>query len=200
MSLTTYPISLPATPGTVSITIKKRTVVALASSPFSLTSQAQVWPGQQWFADLVLPKMKKASAEPWVAAFASLNGQEGSLLIGDTANKAPAGSAAGSWTCSGATTAGLYTFAITGGTGTFNPGDWIQLGSGSTARLYKVISHAAGNLTVWPSLRAAYAGGSALTYTPAQGRFMLAKEPEYTIGRDHIYSFGVISLMEDLRP
>lgn len=87
----TYPISLPTAPTARSITLRKRSVVALGVSPFSLVSQAQVSGGQQWSGVLSLPPMLRASAEPWLAALISLNGQEGSFLAGDTANLLPRG-------------------------------------------------------------------------------------------------------------
>jgi hypothetical protein len=208
MSLTSYPIAIPATPGTASITIRKQSVVAVATSPFSLSSQSQTWAGQIWYADISLPRMARANGETWAAALSSLNGKEGSLLIGDTANKTPRGIGTGTPLVNGGGQSG-YTLNTKGWTasktGIMKAGDWLQLGAGATARLYKVIfdanSDAGGlaSLTVWPQLRSSPADSAAITIAPAQGKFMLAKEPEWTIGADHIYTFSPINLVEDLR-
>jgi len=208
MSLTTYPISLPASPGIVTNTIRKLTVVARTTSPFSLAVQTQVWPGQMWLSDLVLPRMTRANGEAWASAFASLNGAEGSLLIGDTANKTPRGVATGTPVVNGASQSG-YNLNTRGWsnsiTGILKAGDWVQLGTGATARLYKNIfdvnSGGTGlaTLTLWPSLRSSPADGEALTLAPARGKFCIVKEPEYSIGPDHVYTFSTIQLMEDLR-
>lgn len=91
MPAATYPISFPSTPGAVQNTIRPMSVVAFMESPFSLAAQAQIWPGQRWEATVQLPKMTRANGEKWAAALTSLNGKEGSFLIGDTGNKTPQG-------------------------------------------------------------------------------------------------------------
>lgn len=203
-----YPISLPTSPTARSITIRKRSVVGLDASPFTLQAQSYTWSGQLWLADVQLPPMVRASAEPWVAALASLNGREGSFLLGDTANLTPRGVGTGTPLVNGASQTG-YDLVTAGWTisqtGILKAGDWLQLGTGSTARLYKVIvdanSDGLGNatLTLWPKLRSSPADNAALTVSSPKGRFMLAQEVEWDIDEMKVYGLN-FQAVEDLRP
>lgn len=204
-----YPISLPASPTARSITIRQRSVVAVDASSFTLQAQSYAWSGQMWMADVQLPPMTRANAEAWAAALASLNGREGSFLLGDTANTSPRGTATGTPLVNGAGQTG-YDLATDGWTpnitGILRAGDWLQLGSGSTARLYKVMQDANSNgtgqatLTLWPRLRSSPADNAAITVSSPKGRFMLAMDgAEWSIDEAKIYGLS-FTAMEDLRP
>lgn len=204
----TFPLSLPSSPTSRIITVRKRSAVGMASSPFTYQSQAYVWSGQMWMADITLPPMTRAQAEPWVAALSSLNGREGSFLLGDTANLLPRGTATGTPLVKGAGQAGktLLTDGWTAGvTGILKAGDWIQLGTGSTARLYKnltdVNSNGSGEATLdlWPNLRSSPGDNAALTISSPMGRFMLAEDIEWSIDEMKIYGLS-FQAVEDLRP
>lgn len=90
----TYPISLPLRPAPKGLVIKKKSAISGSSSPSSFVSQTYVWPGQMWALEANWPPGKRATMEPLIAALSSLNGMEGSVLLGDTANLNPRGSAA----------------------------------------------------------------------------------------------------------
>lgn len=203
-----YPISLPSSPTARSITIRKRSVVGVDASPFTLQAQSYTWPGQIWMAEVQLPPMLRASAEAWVAALVSLNGAEGSFLLGDTANTSPRGVGTGTPLVNGGSQTGydLVTDGWTAGqTGIMKAGDWLQLGSGSTARLYKVMADAnsdgSGNatLTLWPKLRSSPADNAAITVSSPKGRFMLAQDIEWNIDELKVYGLS-FQAVEDLRP
>lgn len=204
-----FPLTLPTSPTARSITLRKRSAVALAASPFSYQSQAYVWSGQMWIAEVSLPPMTRAQAEPWVALLASLNGREGSFLLGDTANLAPRGAGTGTPLVNGASQAGaaLVTDGWTAGvTGILKAGDWLQLGSGSSARLYKVLADVNSNgsgqatLDIWPKLRSSPADNAAITISSPMGRFMLADDIDWTIDEQKIYAGFGFQAVEDLRP
>lgn len=203
-----YPITLPSSPTLRGITIRKRSVVGMDSSPFTLQQQSYAWRGQLWLASCRLPPMARASAEAWVAALVSLNGQEGSFLLGDTANTSPRGAGTGTPLVKGGGQTGydLVTDGWTAGvTGILKAGDWLQLGSGSTAHLYKVMSDANSNgsgeatLTLWPALRSSPADNAALVVSSPKGRFMLAQDVEWDIDEMKVYGLS-FEAMEDLRP
>lgn len=161
-----------------------------------------------WMADINLPRMTRAQAEPWVAALLSLNGREGSFLLGDTANKTARGTATGVPLVKGAsqTGASLITDGWTAGvTGILKAGDWFQLGAGTTARLYKVLVDANSNgsgeatLDIWPKLRSSPADNAALVVSSPMGRFMLANNIDWSV--DHAKAYGLsFQAVEDLRP
>jgi len=146
---TTFPISLPTT-GTKRIRIAQAAVVGVGQSPFTLEQQVQRRQGQSWILDVSYPPMIRATAEALHAALCSLNGREGTFLFGDSASKTPRGTATGTPLVKGASQTGED--LITDGwtiniTGILKAGDWIQLGTGSTSRLYKVLGDANSNGT-----------------------------------------------------
>ena len=216
MSVTTYPLAFPTVgggaTGIVDITITPVSLVGLTESTFSLAGQGQVWPGQRWQLEMNLPQMIKAKGEQWASWITALNWKEGCFLAGDSANKSPRGVGTGTPVVNGSGQSGynLVTRGWTASTpGILLKGDWIQLGTGYSARLYKVMfdvnSDSSGNatLTIWPQLRTQPNDGDAITIAPAQGRFMLGgtKRPTWSIkGAAHIYTFSTITAYEDLRP
>lgn len=159
--------------------------------------------------DVTLPPMKRADAEAWVAALVSLNGREGNFLFGDPANTSPRGVGTGTPLVNGGSQTGydLITDGWTAGqTAIMAAGDWIQLGSGSTSRLYKVISDVnsdgGGNatLTLWPKLRNSPSNNDAITVSSPRGRFMLADNlTDWSIDVASIYGIS-FRAVEDLRP
>lgn len=204
----TYPLSLPTSPTSQVITLRKHSVGAKGISPFSLVSQVQMGGGQCWSGSVVLPRMTRAQAEPWIAKLVSLNGVEGSFLAGDSANKLPRGVATGTPLVKGGGQTGydLITDGWTSGvTGILKAGDWVQLGSGSSAKLYKNIvdvnSNGSGEatLTLWPRITSAPADNAALVISSPMGKFMLAQDVEWNIDPGKIYSTG-FEIIQDLRP
>ena len=208
----TYPIALTSLRTPRSVVIRKRSVVGSQSSSFTLQPQVYAWSGQLWEAEVTLPPMKRAEAEAWIAALISMNGREGSMLLGpDYANQSPRGIGTGTPLVNGAGQTGYD--LITDGwtlnqTGIMKAGDWFQLGSGTSARLYKVMADAnssglgtgGATLTIWPKLRSIPADNDPLTITSPKGRFMLSSnETEWAIDQASFYglSFGA---SEDLRP
>jgi hypothetical protein len=178
-----YPLTPPTTPGNQRIAFKPCTVVTQAASVFTGQQQIFAWPGQWWEAEITLPPMKDAQAEPWLAFFLSLNGAEGTFWLGDSVLKAPQGTAAGSWTVGAAASAGTTTLPITGGSGTFSAGDWVQVGN----YLHKVMKVNAGSLDVFPRLPISYASGAALTITAAKGQFRLMDVVSWGVGDAKIF-------------
>jgi len=170
MSLS-YPLTPPAALHVAKLTISARSVVGVAESPFTYEQQIYAHPGQAWSLDVSCPPMERANAEQVVAFLLALNGRQGTFTIGDSAYTTPRGSFAGSATCNGTQTARGSTLTLAGHTGTLAVGDWLQI---STA-LYKVVQvNSAGSVDVFPRLRSAYAGGTAITTTSPKGVFRLA--------------------------
>lgn len=202
-----FPISLPSSPTARRITIRPRSAVAGDSSGFTLQSQTYAWRGQRLEAEVQLPPMTRADAAAWVAALVSLNGQEGSFLLGDTSATTPRGVATGTPLVKGAGQTGTDLITdgwTTGVTGILKAGDWIQLGSGSTARLHLVLADADSDglgdatLVLWPALRSSPADNAALTITAAKGLFQLAGPIEWSVDEMRLYGLS-FPAVEDLR-
>jgi len=202
---TTFPVSLPTT-GTRTITIRQQSVVAVASSPYTLERQVQRHQGQVWNLDVEYAPLARAEAEALVAALCSLNGREGTFLFGDSANKAPRGTATGTPVVNGGSQTGedISTRGWTASvTGILKAGDWVQFGTGSTARLHKVLADTNSNgsgvatLTLWPRVRTAWADGSAIVTTFPKGNFALTTDgQDWSVDVAHRYGlkFSAVSI------
>jgi len=126
-----------------------------------------------------------------------MNGQYGTFLLGDPANTAPRGVGTGTPLVKGGSQTGdsLITDGWTNSTtGILKAGDWIQLGSGSSSRLHKVLddvnSDSGGNatLTIWPSLRSSPADNAVITVNSPKGQWRLAtNEMQYSIDEASVY-------------
>lgn len=194
-----YPISLPAAFAVARSTIRANNTVGESVSPFTAEQQLYVHQGQWWEAEVSLPPMVRADAEDVMGAFLSLCGKEGSFLL-PAPNAAVRGVGGGTPVVDGASQTGLV-LAVRGGpnstTGWIKAGDWIQLGSGSSTRLHKVLADANTNgsgvtsLEIWPRLRSSPADGATITIANCKGLFQLsANRIEYDIGPAMIYGFS----------
>lgn len=193
----TYPVSFPASIGFANLNIRARTVVGVNASPFTGQQQVYKHQGQWWEAEVSLPPMKRADAEQVIAFLLKMNGQYGTFLLGDKANPSTRGVGTGTPLVNGASQTGdeLITDGWTiSTTGILKAGDWIQLGTGSTTRLYKVLddvnSDGSGNATIniFPNLRSSPDDDAALTVSNTQGLWRLvSNETEYSIDNMSIY-------------
>jgi hypothetical protein len=177
-------------------------VVGVSQSPFTAVQQVYRYSGQFWEADITLPPMKRADAEYWISFLLKLNGPFGTFLMGDPNGATARGVATGTPLVNGAGQTGneLVTDGwTTSTTGILKAGDYIQLGTGATSRLYKVLddvnSDGSGNatLTVWPDLRSAPADNAAITVSNTKTTFRLnSAQTSWDINEATIYglTFG----------
>lgn len=170
-----YPLTLPTVTGIRNVDFRAVNAVAYSASPFTFAGQAHAYPGQMWQAEITLPAMNRSAAETWISFLLSLRGQFGTFLLGDPRGCAPRGTAT-SATITG--TAGSGSVSVTM-SGTLLAGDYIQLGTGSTAALHKVLQDktGSGTLEIWPALRVNRSGASA-TLTNAKGLFRLSSNEQ----------------------
>jgi len=190
-----YPVSTPTDIGIADIQLSATNAVAVSKSPFTFATQVHAYSGEMWSASVTIPTVRKDLAEPWVAFLLSLRGQYGTFLLGDPNRTSPQGTAT-SATITGSLGDRSVTVAMTG---TLKAGDYLQLGSGSSARLHKVLVDKSGNgtLEIWPALRANYSSASA-TLTNAKGVFRLASNStQWGIGSSSAYSIQ-FDAMEDI--
>ena len=205
----TYPLTFP-TSGVASINLMARNVIGSTSSPFNLKQQIHKHAGQRLEADISLPPMKRAQAEVWISFFMKLYGSYGTFTMGDPNAATPRGTAAstaGTPVVNGASQTG-DTLNIDGlptsETGYLLAGDYIQLGTGTSAQLYKVLddvdTNASGEaaLTIWPDLRSSPSDGATVVVSSAVGLFRLGTNvTDWQINQAGFYSmtFGAIEAL-----
>jgi hypothetical protein len=184
-----YPLSLPSTINAGQLTFRQRNVTVASRSPFTLHEQVIAQAGQAWEVDVKLPPgMQRDVAQDWVGFLASLRGNVGTFLLGDANATAPLGSVSGSPTFIG--NEGALGGSVTM-TGTLKRGDYIQLGTGSDARLHMVLKDASGSdsLDLWPSLRADYSSAP-LIVTDTVGVFRKS-DALTTYNINEVLSYGI---------
>ena len=166
-----YPLNTPTTIGIESIELRAVNAVAVSQSPFTYKQQVISHQGQIWSASVSIPSVRRDLAADWKAMLVALKGSVGTFLLGDPDYATPRGTVSGTPTLSG--TAGDSTVSITM-TGTLLAGDYIQLGTGSAARLHQVLVDQSGNgnLEIWPDLRSTYSGETVI-YSSPKGVFRL---------------------------
>jgi len=178
----TYPLTFPTHTGIASVRMRMIRASVLSMSPFTFAQQTLQHSGQRWEADISLPPMDKARAKAWIGWLASLNGYQGTFLMGDPDGALPMGTAGGTPLVNGAGQTGstlTVDGASAGSTGWLLAGDYFQLGSGSTSTLHMVTQDAdadgSGNVTleIFPEIRTAQDDDAALTIINPKGLFRL---------------------------
>ncbi len=196
-----FPLSLPVSPNFAEIEIQQNSTVAVTADPYSGTQEVQVYDGQWWDAKINLPTLNNEQSRVWDSFFGKLNGREGTFLLGDPARRVPFGTASitpGVPIVDGAHAARTNVLAFTGApaskTGWLLSGSHIQVGGGSTARLFKVLDDVdtdglgTGSILIWPRLREALTGGEAITLSDPKGVFRLSVNQSSMARRPGVFS------------
>ena len=167
-----YPLTLPAFRAR-NFTLGITPVVAVSASPFTGQQQVYEWPGVTWRASFDVIAKGRAEWSVLNTFIASLRGRLGTVLIYPYQGVRPRGTTltSGVTVATGGAAAQARSLNLSGmGSGrTLLAGDFLQLGTGSTARLHQVVENAtadgSGNatVTVEPPLRTSYSSGSAVT-------------------------------------
>lgn len=196
----TYPLSLPDSTSLQEIEFTQNSIVGVTQSRFTGAQQVQAHDGKWWTVRAALIPKSRDDAEDWVGFFVSLNGPEGTFLFGDPHGTTPRGSASsapGTPLVMGASQTGdqlVVDGCPNDATNYLKRGDWIQLGSSSSARLYRVTEDATTNgsgevtLEIWPDLRSSPGNNDAVTVSSAVGLFRLTEPHKYRIDSEHFYA------------
>jgi hypothetical protein len=192
----TYPLTMPASPAPNRSSLRIIRVSALSQSPFSGRQQVVQWPSALWQAEISLPPMRRDKAGPWQAFILSLAGRTGTFLMGDPDAKTPRGTARSGVAVNGAGQTGNVLNVRGMVNTTLLKGDYIQVGSGSTARLHMVVNDHGGGpggvtpLEIEPPLKFSPADGAAVVVVNAVGLWrMSASDPGWDSDAASIYGF-----------
>ena len=183
-----YPLATPTTIGIESIELRAVNAVAVSQSPFTYKQQIVSHGGQKWEASVNIPSVHRDKAAEWKAMLVGLKGQQGTFLLGDPDYATPQGTVS-SCVLSGDAGDDNATVVMTG---TLKAGDYIQLGSGSGAKLHQVLLDQSGNGTIqiWPSLRSTYSNATVVFNSP-KGVFRLATNmTSWSINNASIYGIS----------
>ena len=195
----TYPLSLPTSIGMANIEFTATNVVAVSQSPFTLEQQILQYPGQSWSVNVTLPAQQRDLMEPWIAFLLSLQGPVGTFVLGDPNGKTPLGVGGGTPLVNGGSQTG-NSLNIDGcpisTTNWLKAGDYVQVRTGSSRTLHKVLTNVTTNasgqatLDIWPKLRSAPADNASVVITNAAGIFRLST-PQTTWSIDNATKYGI---------
>lgn len=192
-----YPLALPASVSTRRVVFKQRSAVGVAQSPWDYSMQMQPHAGQAWIASVEYPMLTEAQAEEMEAFLLSLNGMEGTFLLGDPLRTEPRGTASGAPLVMGGGQTGraLATDGWTASeSGVLLAGDYFQLQN----RLYRVLQDVDADgdgeavLDIFPRLRESPADNDTLLLNNCVGTFRLASNENVImdVGPDRYYSLS----------
>ncbi len=158
-------MAIPVLPLTLVSSLERRLVtsVAEARSPFTGTSQIQDWGASWWEYQIEMAVTQGANARRLSAFFTALGGLRGRFLFPDPSIEVPLG--AGDPYVTEAQVSGAPKLQTAGWGQGLRAGDFFQLGSGATTRLYQLTEDVAplgseAALQFVPSLRAAVQVGT----------------------------------------
>lgn len=179
----TYPLNFPDGTGVEGITLSAANAVAISRSPFTFQAQTQDYGGKMWKASVSIPPLPRWQAEEWISFLLKLKGQRGTFLMGDPNAKTGRGALTGTPLVNGSGQSG-GTLNIDGAPANTSfwcrYGDYIQLGTGSNARLHKILnnggSNASGQVTldIWPDLRSSPADNDPVIVSNTVGLWRLS--------------------------
>lgn len=192
-----YPLTIPSN-GWLKANFQANNIVGMSKSPFTYQQQVYEWPGEYLAADVSLPPLNQSQAEAWINFLTALRGTLGTFLIGDPIKTAPAGVATGTPVVQGVQTSMSKTLNTKGWThdvtGILKAGDWIQVGTGTSQRIYKVLTDANSDssgyatLDIWPSLREGVSDNQPITISNTNGCFRLvANDRQWTVDNAKLY-------------
>jgi len=189
----TYPLSFPASLYPTSMMLTPSDAVARAASPFTYQEQVQRHQGQQWLLTLEYSNVNAVLLDNFAAFLMRLKGPYGTFLFNDPTKTSPRGIGTGAPLVDGSAQSGDYLNTkgwTPGTTGIMKAGDYIQLGSSGTARLYRLTADAnsdssgKASLEIWPQIRqypAAPSDNDAIVVSSPSGRFRLDKSTGWKI-------------------
>lgn len=190
-----FPITLPAD-ASRSVDWSMLDAVGVGESPYTFSQEVFEHPGKRWGIEVQLAPMKRADAEEWVVALASLRGRRGTFYFSDPLGATGRGAFGGTPLIKGAGQIGgtiLIDGASNNITNWIRKGDWIQIGTGLHKSLTDANSNGSGEVTLelWPGPRVAPGDNDPVTVSGAKGIFRLtSNERRYNTGLAQIYGIA----------
>jgi hypothetical protein len=178
----TYPLDFPTTFGVSQFTIDLVKAVSVTESPFSFAQQVQEHPGEAWEISFVMNLLNREQAETYNSFLLRLAGRVGTFTMTIPGSEEPRGVATGTPLVNGASQTGrdLNIDGVTASTtGIYKAGDFIQLGTGSSTKLHKILKDVDSNgsgeatLELAPKIITAPADNASIVTSNPKGLFRL---------------------------
>jgi hypothetical protein len=182
-----YPVSVPNQADIAEMTLVMENRVGISESPFTFEQQVFQHQGQRWGITVTLNPLSRLRAAEWRAWLTSLMGAYGTFLMGDPLGVQPSGSGGGTPKVRVGSQSGnaldIYA-ASTSVNSWLLPGDYLQVGSQSTAHFHRVLSRVTTNasgaalIDVWPRVRSFPTSGSSVFVQSTVGLWRLVPDSQ----------------------
>lgn len=176
----TYPITFPTTFGVSDFNIGIVHAVGSAESIFTYEEQVQVHQGEKWDISFSINLLSRDNAEEYNTFILKLRGKTGTFLFTPPGQETTRGTFTGTLQVSGSNQTGEE-LVVQGlgasATNELKQGDFIQLGTGASSRLHKILDTPTSNgsglatLNIAPKIVTAPSNGSTVVYENPQGLF-----------------------------
>lgn len=198
----TYPLSFP-TIGIVQSAFRFHPIIGESTSIFTGASQVYRHQGEWWEGEVKFRAMNHVQVGQVKAFLTSLRGKYGTFLYGDPdyLARGPNGALGGTPLVNGSVGQGvniLPTKGWTPFTTVLKKGDYIQLGSGSTARLHMITQDADTDsigdvdLDIEPRTRTTYIDNAVITTSAPKCIMRLSENPvEWSANQSSIYEVSI---------
>lgn len=184
-------------PGCVSkVTWMPQSAVGRVVSPWTLQSQTVTFGGKCWSARIEFAGGPQGAVDNVAGTLLALNGGEHDFWMGPLGlSQDPEGVPAVSGNSQTGTA--LVTDGWTANTNV-DAGKWFSLGDYLYRTTNSGNADANGECTIaiWPALRSSPADGSNLDFTTPQCKFLLTKDPEWTVGQSGMIEAITIDAIE----
>lgn len=175
-----FPVTCPTTLKPSAVRWSSVTAVTISRSQTSYQTTKYEYDGEAWQIEVSYPPLTRAEAAPFHAFLASLRGQNGTFLFGDTLLGTPQGTATGTPRVNGANqnkSKELVTDGWSNNTLVLKAGDFFQVDNSLYMVLADVTSNGSGQATIdiFPKARV-HADNALLVTTNPKGVFRLATD------------------------
>ena len=193
MAILTYPTSI--LPEVQDFGIKYNTQVS--TSTINGVTQRVEMPGARWMGSMSFRDLTPQDAATLKTFLLELRGSSGEFFFGDLSHTSPFNTVTGSPTIAAASTARII--RVTLSSGSFSPGDYIQIGADDQRELKMVISSSlvggsTYDLTIEPMIRRTDYVGLSVVYTNPKGVFFLTESDQArwsTRSKAHIQDMSI---------
>lgn len=190
-----FPVTCPTTLAPNVVRWSTTSVVAMMTSPTTYQVTQYEYDGEMWLVDVSYPSLTRAEAAPFFAFLASLRGQNGTFLFGDTLLGTSLGTPTGTPLVKGGSQARSKVLASDGwtpSTTVLKAGDFIQIDYRLYMVLADVTSDGSGNasIDIFPRLRAHLDNASIITSSP-KGLFRLTNDQQVVVEAGNNQFFNI---------
>lgn len=181
----TYPVTCPTALAPNSVRWRAIKSNSVGQNPMSFQTTIYEYDGEMWGVEVSYPSLTREEAAPFFGFLASLRGEAGTFLFGDTLLNAPLGAGGGTPKVNGAGQAGNKTLVTDGwpnSTLVLKTGDFFSIDNRLYMSLTDITSNGSGAATIdiFPAART-HADNASLVLSNPKGTFKILNSEQAVV-------------------